>query len=678
MMEKLLLITPPFVQVNCPYPATAYLKGYLQRRGYAVSQYDLSIELIGALFTPEFLSQVFDAAQSFEEENVQQLYALRERYLRTIEPVMDFLRGKDPTLANRICNSDFLPQGTRFEQMDDLDEIFGPLGLSECARYLCTLYLQDLSDLLRSVVSEHFEIVRYGERIALSIESFAKIEAEILTPPNAIEQRMIELLEAQIQQENPTLVGFTIPFPGTLPSALRCARHLREQHPQIRILLGGGYPATELRSMSDRGIFRYIDYLILDDGEVPLERILSGGDLVHTYTREGYHEGEGRITHLERGCPDFEGLPFDRYLSLIEVNNPMHRLWSDGRWNKMMLAHGCYWAKCAFCDTSLDYIGRYESVPAATLVDWMEQVMAQTGSRGFHFVDEAAPPRLLRDLSIEILRRGLSVTWWTNLRFERSYTEDLCLLMAEAGCIAVSGGLEVASDRLLASMHKGVTITQAATVMRNLNRAGILTHTYLMYGFPTQTLQESIDALEVVRQLFQAEWIASAFWHRYAMTVHSPSGCYPQEYGVKRRNAHVHTFANNEVAFVENRGYNIAQVGEALNEALANYMYGCGLDRPVHKWFAGKAQPTSLRPTLIEELEIAPDEARLFRPEGRIVWIGATLPTRTPDGLLLRSASESRTLQLPASDADFLMRLLPLAADLSHPLTMNEASALYT
>ncbi|MFQ8806691.1 MAG: hypothetical protein ACLR8Y_18375 [Alistipes indistinctus] len=72
------------------------------------------------------------------------------------------------------------------------------------------------------------------------------------------------------------------------------------------------------------------------------------------------------------------------------MTNPMHRLWSDGRWNKMMLAHGCYWAKCAFCDTALDYICRYESVPAAQLVDWMEQVMGQTGSRGFSCVDEAA------------------------------------------------------------------------------------------------------------------------------------------------------------------------------------------------------------------------------------------------------------------------------------------------
>lgn len=80
-MEKLLLITPPFVQVNCPYPATAYLKGYLTRHGHQVEQYDLSIELINRLFSRELLQQIFDHCTSDAingNPNLERIYALRE------------------------------------------------------------------------------------------------------------------------------------------------------------------------------------------------------------------------------------------------------------------------------------------------------------------------------------------------------------------------------------------------------------------------------------------------------------------------------------------------------------------------------------------------------------------------------------------------------------------------
>lgn len=676
-MEKLLLITPPFTQVNCPYPATAYLKGYLERQGHTVEQYDLSVELIGALFTKSFLTRLFEQGGGCEGENLQRIYAMRERYCVTIDTVIEFLRGADHTLANLICNGEFLPQGGRFDAAEELEGFFGTLGLTECAKFLCTLYLQDLSDFIRATVTENFEIVRYGERLALAIDSFSKLEAELATPLNLIEERMLELLESQITATSPTLIGFSVPFPGCLLATLRCAQYLRTHHATIRIAIGGGYPTTELRSMSDKGIFNYVDYVILDDGEIALERILTGGELIHTYTREGYHASDARITHQQRGCPNFTGLPHDHYLSLLEVTNPMHRLWSDGRWNKMMLAHGCYWAKCAFCDTALDYICQYDAVSAVQMADWMEQVIVQTGSRGFHFVDEAAPPHLLKELSLEILRRGLNVVWWTNIRFEKSYTGDLCQLMAAAGCIAVSGGLEVASDRVLQQMNKGVDIEQATLVLRNFSRAGVLTHTYLMYGFPTQTLQESVDSLEVVRQLFRAELVSSAFWHRYAMTVHSPSGLHPEQFGVKRKNAHVHTFANNEVAFVENRGYNVQQVGESLNEALINYMYGSEIERPAHKWFMGKVPTTTLDEAWINDQLIKPDTARLYNEKARIIWIGTALPTRNPEGITLHHAISTRSLILKPHDAEFLLHILPQTANLAIRMTFGEAAEIY-
>jgi radical SAM superfamily enzyme YgiQ (UPF0313 family) len=251
-----------------------------------------------------------------------------------------------------------------------------------------------------------------------------------------------------------------------------------------------------------------------------------------------------------------------------------------------MLAHGCYWGKCAFCDGSLDYIQRYETAPIGLIVDRMEAIMQQTGQSGFHFTDEAAPPALLRKLAEEVIRRKLTVSYWTNVRFEKSFTPELCYLLAQSGCIAVSGGLEVASARVLQLINKGITIETARESMKNLTEAGIMTHAYLMYGFPTETAKETIESLEVVRGLFENGYIQSAFWHRYAMTIHSPSGRQPESVGAKSLQLQPNSFANNEIPFTTIQEIDLDFYGKGLNLATYNYMQGVGYDVEVKKWFS--------------------------------------------------------------------------------------------
>jgi hypothetical protein len=237
---------------------------------------------------------------------------------------------------------------------------------------------------------------------------------------------------------------------------------------------------------------------------------------------------------------------------------------------------------------TLDYISRYDTVAAETLVDRIETIVEETGQTGFHFVDEAAPPKGLKALADELLRRQVEISWWGNIRFEKSFTPDLCQLLGASGCIAISGGLEVASDRLLTLMKKGVSVEQVARVTRGFSDAGILVHAYLMYGFPTQTVQDTVDALEYVRQLFEEGCIQSGFFHRFACTVHSPVGKNPEEYGVKLIPLPPVTFAKNDIGFIDPTGVDHDTLGKALNKALYNFMHGIGLEEDVRSWFKGK------------------------------------------------------------------------------------------
>jgi hypothetical protein len=290
------------------------------------------------------------------------------------------------------------------------------------------------------------------------------------------------------------------------------------------------------------------------------------------------------IPFKDAGTPTYDGLPLAHYLSLCELLNPMHRLWSDGRWNKLTLAHGCYWKKCSFCDVSLDYIGRYEDLSADRIVGRIEKLVAETGQTGFHFVDEAAPPKAMKAMAKKIIERGVTISWWGNIRFEKTFTPEMAELLAASGCVAVSGGLEVASDRLLALMNKGVTVEQVARVTHAFSQAGIMVHAYLMYGFPTETLQETIDSLERVRQLFVEGCIQSAYWHRFAATAHSPIGLHPEKFGIRLLPV-ASTFARNDIEFEDPTGVDHAALTPGLKKALYNYMHGVGLDEDVRSWF---------------------------------------------------------------------------------------------
>lgn len=638
LKTEILLITPPFTQLNTPYPGTVYLKGFLNAKNIPSYQSDLGIEVILRLFSKKGLQDLFKHIDqhSFElSENAQRIIALQEDYINSIDGVISFLQGKNPTLANAIVYDDFLPQAARFSQFDELDWAFGTMGFQDKAKHFATLYLEDLSDLIIETVDEDFGFSRYAERLGRSANSFDELYQKLHEAPTYIDQITLRLLDQLIEKSNPKIVGFSVPFPGNLYSAFRSAQYIKQHYPHIKMVMGGGFPNTELRTVADVRVFEFFDFITLDDGEAPTEQLIKfvndeipQSDLKRTFIIEN-----GEVKYInnplikdykqnEIGCPDYSDIDLNQYISVIEVVNPMHRLWSDGRWNKLTMAHGCYWGKCTFCDISLDYIKVYEPIAAKEIVDRMEQLIASTGSTGFHFVDEAAPPALMREVAIEIIKRKLTVSWWTNIRFEKSFTLDLCRLLKASGCIAVSGGLEVASDRLLQLIDKGVTVEQVARVNRNFTEAGIMVHAYLMYGFPTQTAQETIDSLEMVRQMFEVGIMQSGFWHQFAMTAHSPIGLNPEAFDVIHVAGNVPTFANNDMVHQEKSGAVHDKFSFGLRKSLYNYMHGLCFDFSLQEWFDFKIPRTKVAPDyIVSVLENEPFTS--YKATQKVVWLGS-------------------------------------------------------
>lgn len=611
---KVLLFIPPLTQFNTPYPSTAYLTSYLEKIGHDVTQVDLGLELILKIFSREGLKVITQEVKKSKRRTPLLEFYLdaHQEYETHIDEVIQFLQTNDSPLIKTFIERQTLPEGPRFIPLDEnqggVQDLYNELSEIDQAKHICSLFLDDLADVITEGVDEDFGFSRYAEKISMALTSYTPLYNR-LKKRTLLDRWIGELTEEFLKKHSPDVIGLSIPFPGNLLGALRIAETTKKHSPQVKVTIGGGYVNTELRSLEDSRIFDLIDYITFDDGEKPVEHLLNyikngSGPLLRTMYRDN-----GKIIYVSDpelqdikfknlDAPSFRGLNMNRYISMMETINPMQRLWSDGRWNKMILAHGCYWKKCTFCDVSLDYIGRFETDAASSVVDKIEKVMQETGVNGFHFVDEAAPPNLLKAMSLEILKRGLQLQWWGNIRFDPFFSLEVANLMKEAGCIAVTGGIEVASERILNLINKGISIEKVAVTTKNFKDAGIFVHAYLMYGFPTQTVQETIDSLEVVRKLFKKNYLSSGFWHRFALTAHSPVGLNPDKYKIKivppKKSQHG-LFARNELPFVEERYIDHDVLGVGLRRAIYNYMLGQGLDMDIRNWFDIKVPKPKVR-----------------------------------------------------------------------------------
>ncbi|MDH4153752.1 MAG: radical SAM protein [Nitrospira sp.] len=671
--QRVLLVIPPLTQLNTPYPSITYLTGFLQSRGIQVEQADLGIEMVLRLFSPDGLPSVFKQLRnntgSLPQEAIRMMKA-EHQYVEMIGPVIGFLQGHNPRLAARLIQPGVLPRGPRFRGRRTFPR---SVSVTDRAKQWATFFLEDLADLVQATITPHFGLSRYAEHIGRSASSFDQIATSLAEPRSLIDEWLLDAFWKHFQQTRPTLIGLSIPFPGNLYGAFLLAQSIKQQYPNLPIVIGGGYVNTELRRVTDPRVFDYVDFITLDNGERPLLSLIEHlSELRHrrALCRTMYRDKD-RVVYTDDpslsdftmddiGCPTYRGLDLDRYLTILDSTNPMHRLWSEGHWNKLTVAHGCYWKQCTFCDVGLNYISRYEMTPTERLIQQIEQLMTETGSHGFHFVDEAAPPAALKALALGLLERRITIRWWGNIRFEPAFSPDLCRLLAASGCIAVTAGLEAASDRLLDQMKKGITVDQTALVAAGLKEADILIHAYLMYGCPSETVQETIDSLERVRQLIAANLIQSAFWHRFTVTAHSPVGLDPAATGLRILGPTFQGFAENDLQHEDSCGETPAWLGEGLRRSLLNYLERRGLDLDVRFWFDEDVPRPTVSSRWLTRL-LKHHRSDDVPRERRLVWLGGNV-TSEPHGkqarLILRGTQHDQILMLPTPQAQWLEQLL--------------------
>ncbi len=617
MQTDILLITPPFTQLNTPYPALPYLTAHLKNKNFDVHQIDLSLELFLKLFNTNELKNIFSLFSNNQNINTDSktefVIANKEKYIKDVDFVINFMQNPTTPIAYKISQHKMLVIYSESINQEDLDWSFGDMGVIDKAKHLCTLFIGDIGYFIKNCITPFFGFSKYAESLSLSAISFDNIYNSLIEKPNIIDDIYLELLDEKVKQNNPKLVAFTIPFPGNVYAAFRAAKFIKEKYSHIKIAIGGGFINTELRELKDKRVFEFIDFITFDNGELPLELLINHlknntnifkRTLIFEQNEIIFKDNSEKLDYSinELSPPSYEGLHLHKYISVIDMLNPMHSLWSNGRWNKIAIANGCYWANCTFCDTSLDYICRFEPTKVETLIRKIESIINQTSETGFHFVDEAAPPKLLKELSIELIRKDINIQWWANIRFERYFNENIAKLLYKSGCIAVTGGIEVASDRILKLINKGVTVEQAILSLHNFHNAGIMTHAYLMYGFPSQTKLETINSLEVVRQMFEIGILNSAFWHKFTLTKHSPIYKNPETFKIKVLDKESKIFANNDVAHEDITGCNHDELGEGLKIALYNYMKGVGFDIPLFEWFDTKVPNTTLPPNYVENI----------------------------------------------------------------------------
>lgn len=712
-MLNTLIIQPPLVQLNTPYPSGAYLLDFFNSlyeeknvKG-RVEWFDLSNSFFHKIFCKHGIAHIFNStfekalklSSQYESQgddntafHLRRFISQKEFWINWIDEIIAIVCSSNSKISGREFAHEFIrsahvPRGMRVENF--LSNLNRDVSTDD-AQILSSLALADLADYITLVYDQNFALIRYAEHLATSTAEFSET-IEGLKAPSLNDFYKPLLLEKIASYKNePTLYCISVPFPGCFESALFSADLIRKECGDNAIIIfGGGYVNTELREISEKGIFDYCHILSYDKGYGSYIRLfdefinvacgiedekqcfnlkeafenifdsrkfynfsyLKNGSVIIPLEKENEEYKvlyKKEHEYIRKITPDYSHIDFTKYPRLADDTNPMHRIWNDGAWLKAYIAHGCYWHRCAFCDTTLDYVKDYCLTDINSLYDSLCVQAEKTGVHGIHFVDEACPPVALQNFALKNMAvkssNKIPLTYWGNIRFEKSFDRDLADLLSAGGLTAVSAGIEIATGNGLSAVNKGTDMENIVNACCAFKEAGILIHSYMIFGFWSQSVQDLIDSMETLRQLFGAGLLDSAFWHKFTLTLHSTvyeeykKGKYPELKILPQKKTQ---FAKNDLHF---EGEEKSEKFSApLNAALELWMHGEKLSKPVESYFPFKMPKPSIAKDYIASLIAKYEENRDRKfhkiPEQgskeKLVWLGGV-------PLLLDSSDKSK------------------------------------
>lgn len=712
-MLNTLIIQPPLVQLNTPYPSGAYLLDFFNSlyeeknvKG-RVEWFDLSNSFFHKIFCKHGIAHIFNStfekalklSSQYESQgddntafHLRRFISQKEFWINWIDEIIAIVCSSNSKISGREFAHEFIrsahvPRGMRVENF--LSNLNRDVSTDD-AQILSSLALADLADYITMVYDQNFALIRYAEHLATSTAEFSET-IEGLKAPSLNDFYKPLLLEKITSYKNePTLYCISVPFPGCFESALFSADLIRKECGDNAIIIfGGGYVNTELREISEKGIFDYCHILSYDKGYGSYIRLfdefknaacgiedekqcfnlkeafenifdsrkfynfsyLKNGSVIIPLEKENEEYKvlyKKEHEYIRKITPNYSHIDFTKYPRLADDTNPMHRIWNDGAWLKAYIAHGCYWHRCAFCDTTLDYVKDYCLTDINSLYDSLCVQAEKTGVHGIHFVDEACPPVALQNFALKNMAvkssNKIPLTYWGNIRFEKTFDRDLADLLSAGGLTAVSAGIEIATGNGLSAVNKGTDMENIVNACCAFKEAGILIHSYMIFGFWSQSVQDLIDSMETLRQLFEAGLLDSAFWHKFTLTLHSTvyeeykKGKYPELKILPQKKTQ---FAKNDLHF---EGEEKSEKFSApLNAALELWMHGEKLSKPVESYFPFKMPKPSIAKDYIASLIAKYEENRDRKfhkiPEQgskeKFVWLGGV-------PLLLDSSDKSK------------------------------------
>lgn len=280
-------------------------------------------------------------------------------------------------------------------------------------------------------------------------------------------------------------VAGTSTYSTSLGPSLFLLRKIKEKHPHIKTVMGGGIFADDLALGSDNldtllHEYEYVDHVILGEGEMLFLKLLDG-ELSHKRAISIADLKGETLEMKDVPPPDFSDMRLDNY----------YHLTIEG-------ARSCPF-QCSFCSETIQW-GDYRKKPIDLFADQVMELAASNGNRSFFMGDSLMNPYVAQ-FARELLNRNANILYDGYMRADKPVTHrDRTDMWAKSGLYRVRLGIESASAQVLDTMDKMTTPTVISDALRSLATAGIRNTTYWIVGFPGETEDDFEESLEFIRE----------------------------------------------------------------------------------------------------------------------------------------------------------------------------------